>query len=134
MPREASSAKASGLPGAGSLAPGMVSVGVVGTVGAAEARGLAESAAPVGEAGSAAALAAGRASAEAAVAAEKPGVAAVLARRPLWAEAVRALRRWERAVAMGIAWGRGIRGRAGAGTPDGGSAAEQVLGIGLELV
>lgn len=117
MPREASNARASGLPGVGSLAPGMVSVGVVGTVDAAEAEGLAESAAPVGEAGSAAAVAVGSASDTGVGAAEKPRVATVPARRPRWTEAARALRRWERAVAMGIAWGRGIRGRARAGTP-----------------
>ena len=37
-------------------------------------------------------------------------------------------------MAMGNACGRGIRDRAGLGHLDGGSATEQVLGIGLELV
>ena len=61
-----------GLPGAGSLAPGMISAGGVGTVDAAEAGGLAESAEPAEAGGSGKAVAVEKASAEAAVAAEKP--------------------------------------------------------------
>ena len=93
-----------------------------------------ESAEPLEPTGSATVVAVGSASGAAVGAAEKPGVAAVPTKRPRWAEAARAMRRWERAMAIGNAWVEGSEAKQGLGQLDGGSAAKQLLGIGLELV
>ena len=123
-----------GATGAGSPTAGLESACPVGASCAAEAAGMVESAEPLEPTGSATVVAVGSASGAAVGAAEKPGVAAVPTKRPRWAEAARAMRRWERAMAIGNTWVEGSEAKQGLGQLDGGSAAKQLLGIGLELV